>query len=238
MSILMDPDTPNFFWKNIDASMDMDCIIESEIPEISPAERIEAISVVGRNGELHESFGDYAAYDLTIPKITIPYERLQEVKTWLRGRGQLVTHNDSDKYRDCICSMGKEKEFENEIGVFYIFSVTFRCQPFRRKLNDRPIPFNKGILNFTDPGNEVANPYLEIEATGGDFTLTIGDRSLKVLNASAGKVSIDTELGKILQGTKNLFSIGEWPEISPGDNQLITSGAMKQGFIQRRSLFL
>lgn len=62
----MAPDKPNFMWKGKNAFLDMDCIIENELPEIMPEKRYETLSVAGRNGELHETFDDYAAYDYPI----------------------------------------------------------------------------------------------------------------------------------------------------------------------------
>ena len=35
----MDKDEPNFLWKNLNAVLDMDCIIETELPETSPGQR-------------------------------------------------------------------------------------------------------------------------------------------------------------------------------------------------------
>lgn len=234
----MDKDEPNFIWKNLRAVSDMECIIETELPEISPGQRYEAIKMVGRNGELHEAFGDYDSYDYPIKNITIPHNQLTAVKRWLRGHGRLITHNDRDKYRDCICQMGKETEFENEWGVFYTFSVVFRSQPFRRKVQEKANRFLKGIFEFDDPGDEVAKPLLEIDATGGDFTIEIGQTKLTVINALKGKVLIDTEFGKILQGTATLFSRGTWPRIQPGNNKLITSGNLTGGTLLNRSVWL
>ena len=44
----MNPDEPNFIWKDLNAALDMDCIIESELPEIMPAQRYETYTVQGR----------------------------------------------------------------------------------------------------------------------------------------------------------------------------------------------
>lgn len=234
----MNKDEPNFIWKNQNAVIDMDCIIETELPEISPGQRYESIKVIGRSGELHETFGDYDAYDYVIENVTIPYNRLAGVKGWLRGAGRLITHNDSDKYRECICNMGKETEFTNEWGIFYTFSIQFRCQPFRRKIQEKPNPFQKGIFTFTDPGDEVAKPLIEVDATGGDFAIQIGGKKLTVINALRGKVTIDCEFGKIIQETATLFSKGSWPTIQPGKNELISTGNLTGGKILNRSVWL
>ena len=94
----MNPDEPNFIWKDLNAALDMDCIIESELPEIMPAQRYETYTVQGRNGELNETFGDYESFDLEIENIAVPHSKLREGKKWLSGRSRLITHNDPDKY--------------------------------------------------------------------------------------------------------------------------------------------
>ena len=163
----MNPDEPNFIWKDLNAALDMDCIIESELPEIMPAQRYETYTVQGRNGELNETFGDYESFDLEIENITVPHSKLREVKKWLSGRSRLITHNDPDKYLDAICNLGEEVKFENEWGFFYTFAVTFRCQPFKRKLNEQPIEISTNEIEVYDPGDEIAHPYFEIESNGG-----------------------------------------------------------------------
>lgn len=234
----MDPDEPNFIWKGRNALKDMDCIIESELPEVSANKRYETYSVVGRSGELHETFDDYEAYDYEIEDITIPRERLSETKMWLSGRSRLITHNDADKYRDCICTMSKPMEFKNEWGVFYTFKAVFRSQPFRKKVRDVPKIFSKGSLTFFDPGQEVAKPYFEIQSTGGDITITIGNRSLTLLNTLAATVTVDCENGKAMQEGLTVFTKGDWPWVYPGENTLTVAGAIKSGKIWNRSVWL
>lgn len=232
----MDPDEPNFIWKEINAR-EMGCIIENELPEISPAQRYDPITLQGRNGELHETFGDFDSYDFPIKSVTIPYKQLQEVKKWLAGRGRLITHNDRDKYRDALCMMSKAIEFENEWGCFYKFDLSFRCQPFRRKVNEQANVFSKGSFDFVDPGDEVACPYFEIQAAGGEFSIRIGDDQLSI-KAQRGLVTIDTEVGKIMQEGLPLFSTGSWPHVKPGENKLITTGNLTGGTILNRSVWL
>lgn len=234
----MNPDEPNFVWKGLNALLDMGCIIETELPEIMPNKRYETITVQGRSGELHETFDDYDSYDYPINDITVPYENIREVKKWLTGRSRLITHNDADKYRDCICSMSNPIEFENEWGVFYKFNVTFRSQPFRRKVMESPNAFIKGNLDFDDPGDETAKPYFEVECAGGDFTLQIGDRSITAINPLKGLVSVDCEHGKIMQEGVPLFSKGDWLKIKPGKNRLIASGSVISGKMWKRSVWL
>lgn len=234
----MKPDEPNFIWKNLNATIDMDCIIESELPEIMPAKRYETYTVQGRNGELNETFGDYEAFNLEIKNVTIPHFKLRDIKNWLSGRSQLIVHNDPDKYLDAICSLGKEIKYENEWGIFYTFDVTFRCQPFRRKVGEAPKIFNLAEIDIYDHGDEKAYPYLEIDSKGGNITIQIANKAITILNTLATVVTIDTELGKVIQENLPLFTKGEWPYLVPGKNHIKISGKFKEVRFLNRSVYL
>lgn len=237
--IFMDMDEPNFIWKNLNALRDMDCIIESEIMEVTPNKRVEVIEVLGRNGELHETFDDYEAYDLKIPGITIPVEKLNEVKRWLSGSSELVTHNDIDKYRECYCSMNDPIEFENEIGVFYTFDVTFRSQPFRKKVMERYKSLDGNSLAYYDHGDETAKPYIEMTSNGGDIVLKINKIQLTLTSTSKGFLFVDNERGLAIQNNKVILTKGdEWLSASPGNNTFTISSNVTDVKFYPRSVWL
>lgn len=237
-NLFMNSDEPNFVWNNYNAVADMGCIIEKEISEISPLQRYETSEITGRNGELHETFGDYEAYDLEINNITIPFKNLPLIKRWLRGSGKLITHNDLDKYRECICNMKKGMEFENEWGVFYTFSIVFRCQPFRKKVNESPINLKAGLNYFVDHGDETSHPYLEIICKGGDINLQIDDQQLTIINPLNGLITIDNERGKVMQSGMPLFTKGDWLKNGPGQSSIKVSGNFSDIKLWVRSVWL
>lgn len=232
------PDQPNFIWNNINAARDMGCIIESEIQEVSPNIRYQISEIEGRSGELHETFGDYESYDLPIKSITIPYENLTEVKKWLKGFGKLITHNNLDKYRECICTMSKPIDFENEWGMFYTFDISFRCQPFMRKVNETPIPLVYGGNYFSDPGDEISKPYLEIVSSGGNIELQIADRKLTILNTLSGLVTVDNEKGKVMQSGVPLFTKGDWLRNDKAESSITIKGNFSDAKLFVRSVWL
>ena len=45
--IFMNPDEPNFIWKDLNAVRDMGCIIENELSEVLPNKRYETYSIIG-----------------------------------------------------------------------------------------------------------------------------------------------------------------------------------------------
>lgn len=231
-------DFPNFIWNDVNAVVDMGLIIESELPEVSPAKRVNPVTVLGYSGELHETFNDYDAYDLTVENITIPYEKLEEVKRWLTGAGKLITHNDPDKYRTCYCSMGKAIEYQNEWGYFYTFNVTFRCQPFKRKIREQPILFDRHYLTFMNHGSEISKPVIELDSQGGSISLELESQSLTILNSMRGTIRIDNEYGKVVQNGQLLFTKGEWLTSKQGMNRLKVAGDFSNGKIYVREVYL
>lgn len=237
-TLFMNSDEPNFVWNNYNAVSDMGCIIEKEIMETSPLKRYESTEITGRHGELHETFDDYEAYDLEIKDITIPYDNLRMVKNWLRGFGKLITHNDFDKYRECICNMKKGVEFENEWGVFYTFSIVFRCQPFRKKVRETAIPLISGLNSFTDHGDETSQPYLEIVCKGGNIDLQMDDKKLTVINPMSGLITVDNEKGKVMQGDYPLFTKGDWLKNNPGQSSIKITGNFSSAKLFVRSVWL
>lgn len=235
----MDKDEPNFIWKNHNALRDFGLIIENEIKELSPNKRYETISVLGKSGELYETFDDYDAYDLKIPNVSIPYDRLYEVKEWLSGTSQLITHNDIDKYIECTCSMNKPIEFENEIGVFYKFDITFRCQPFRRKVNkeSEKLELEPNYKKYHDPGQEKPRPFIELVSNGGDVTIKLNENTLTLVDTSEGYLFVDNEKGLVVQNNKLILTKGEFLVGKPGWNEISVSNATNI-IIHRKSVWL
>lgn len=230
----MERDEPNFIFKNINALTDMACIIEKELPDIKAQPNIEEITILGRSGSLTEWYGDYKPYDLEVGTITIPYENLESVKRWLSGSGKLISHNDFDKVIDAVPSFTGQTNFENEWGVFYTFSLSFHCQPLKHKANELPVQLNSKNVVF-NPGSEKSYPYLKVETSGGEFTITCNDTKITTIALSSGTVSIDCDKGLVIQNDKQLRTIGDWPEVIPGKNEISITGNYSYAEILLRS---
>lgn len=225
-------DVPNFIFKNVDALIDMGCIIEEELPEIGPSLRVETKIVRGRHGTLHKTYGDYDSFDYPIKKVSIPYDNLEEVKRWLRGAGRLITHNDPDKYMEAYARMNRPIEFTNEWGVFYTFDILFECQPLRRKVNENFIPLSDGENPITNHGTEPSSPYFELESQGGDISIVIDNETFTLLNTKQGLITLDCELGLAIFDGSNVKTRGKWPRMQPDSETIIklsnvTSAKMK-----------
>ncbi|GAB7389552.1 phage tail protein [Lactococcus garvieae] len=237
MMNFLNKDEPNFIFKGKNALIDMGCIIEKELPEVKAQPNIEELTILGRSGSLTEWYGDYKAYDLPIGKISIPYSNLEEVKRWLSGKGKLISHNDPDKYIEAIPNFSTDFNFDNEWGEFYSFELSFRCQPFKRKVNEVPIIMDATSVHFFNPGTENSYPLIEIEGGSGDLTLFFNGGNFKLKNLTSELLTIDTEKGFAKQNNSGVISVGEWPEVVPGENSIYYSGKMTRAKVWMRSVW-
>lgn len=236
MSDFLNRDEPNFVFKGINALVDMGCVIEKELPDVKAQPNIEELTIIGRNGSLTEWYGDYKPYDLDVGKISIPYERLEEVKRWLSGNGKLITHNDVDKYIEAIPKFSTDFVFDNEWGEFYSFELSFRCQPLKRKVNEQPLVLNMPTLTFFNAGTENSYPKIEFNNSGNIyFKVICNETELIVPNLVKGPVTIDCDKGLVIQNGNFVRSIGEWPVIIPGHNKVSIYGDYTEAKLFMRS---
>ncbi|EMW6169320.1 phage tail protein [Enterococcus faecalis] len=233
----MDRYTPNFVWKGANALLDYGLIIESELPEIVAKPRYNEITVVGSNRVLNEWFGDYEPFDLKIKDVSVSYERLPEVKRWLSGQSELITHNNVNVYVNAVCNINNEVEYVNEWGTFYSFEITFRCEPLKRKVNEPFINLNKGENTVINHGDEVSQPLIEIHSNGGDISITCGKNTLTLINTSAGMLSVDNELAVCMQGGRIQRTKGNWIKMPPGKNKIMVTGNIASIRMKIRSVF-
>lgn len=233
---------PYFIFKNLHSRMDMNCAINEELPDISPVERIDTITVKGRNGTLHRKYGTYDAFDYPITMQILDFKDLEEVKRWLRGSGQLILGHDPDKYFDAtVVNSGNPIKFENQMDTFWQFTVTFECQPLRHRLSEFPLPLKTGKNIYENSGTEISLPLfkfqilsrqdLKIKWNGGTFTL---------VNPLLGPATIDCELGIAYyedgREKRYLKSKGAYPKIYPGRN-IVTISEVMNGTILLRSAY-
>lgn len=228
---------PYFIFNNQNSMIDYECIIENELHEMSPEERVEVIKVAGRNGSLHRSYGDYDSYEYEIKNITIPCSRLDDVRNWLRGTGKLILHTDIDKYRDVRVILGSPMEFTNEWGVFYVFNVIFECQPFRRKVLENAIDIKKGLNVIFNHGTEDTKPVFHIASLGGEIEINVNDKIFTFIDSKVGQIQLDCELGQATLDGAIVRTKGGYPKIRPGENKITVIGKVGKMSIEKRSVW-
>ncbi|EAG6798054.1 hypothetical protein AJN15_06475 [Listeria monocytogenes] len=228
---------PFFVFNNI-SSLDMNCIIENELPEITPSKRVTEKAVVGRNGLLTQSFGDYDAYDYPVTFTILKYEHLENVKKWLRGSGQLITHNDLDKYRT-VRIKEDVRTYENEWDTFWTVTVVFRCDPFRRQINEPTVTLKTGENNIVNQSYENSFPLFRFKVTSGNIKLVINNETFTITSPPANKeIILDCENGLCYADGTYIRTSGEFPSLVEGENTITLSGSTSLAEMDKRSVFL
>lgn len=243
---------PWFVFKNIH-SRDMSCVIEEDLHNMVPIENIETKEVRGRSGTLHKFLGTYAAFNYPITMQLLDFTRLEEVKRWLRGQGQLILSVDRDKYYEAVViNTGNPIKFENQLHTFWLFTVTFELQPLKRKVNEMEMSLKVGENTWLNDGTVLSSPKLTINTTGqGDIVIlwaginpddTIHHFNLfTVMSPPKGTIVIDSELGVVTSvGGEHVKSKGKYPKISPGWNRIVLGGneAVTGGELLQRSAYI
>ncbi|EBF5125144.1 phage tail protein [Listeria monocytogenes] len=216
----------------------MNCIIENELHEITPAKRVTEKSIAGRNGFLTQTFGDYDAYDYPITFTILKYEELENVKKWLRGSGQLITHNDLDKYRT-VRIKEDVRTYENEWDTFWTVTVVFRCDPFRHQINEPTVFLNPGENNIINQGHENSFPLFRFKVTSGNITLIINNETFTITSPPISKeIILDCENGLCYADGTYIRTSGEFPSLVEGENTITLSGSTSLAEMDKRSVFL
>ncbi|EAC8350557.1 hypothetical protein BJM84_02555 [Listeria monocytogenes] len=228
---------PFFVFNNIN-SLEMGCIIENELHEITPAKRVTEKEIVGRNGLLTQSFGDYDAYDYPVTFTILKYENLENVKKWLRGSGQLITHNDLDKYRT-VRVKEDVRTYENEWDTFWTVTVVFRCDPFRRQINEPTVSLKIGKNNIVNQGHENSFPLFRFKVTSGNITLNINNETLTIISPLINEeIILDCENGMCYADGTYIRTSGEFPTLVEGENTITVNGKLLLAEMDKRSVFL
>ncbi|MML69672.1 phage tail protein [Listeria monocytogenes] len=228
---------PFFVFNNM-SSLDMSCIIENELPEITPAKRVTEKAIIGRNGLLTQSFGDYDAYDYPVTFTILKYEDLENVKKWLRGSGQLITHNDLDKYRT-VRIKEDVRTYENEWDTFWTVTVVFRCDPFRLQINEPTVVLKSGKNSIVNQGHENSFPLFRFKVTSGNITLTINNETFTITSPPVDKeIILDCENGLCYADGTYIRTSGEFPSLVEGENTIMLNGSTSLAEMDKRSVFL
>lgn len=215
-------------------------VIISELPPlIIPPHRFEKIEIDGADGDIIIDKG-YSAIDLPVKiSITNPMANMDNIFSWLRGKGNLTLSTYANWYYKA--EIIDEINFERLLR-YRTATVKFHCQPFRYLLNDTISMTADEVTPYLteyyplvlNTGNVVGKPIITIETDNGGCPesgitqIKIGTYgnyyNYYVSPAFSQGIKIDCEKKKIY--TKSLGTwdeggvrITEFPEI-PANSEL------------------
>lgn len=223
--------TPYFIYNGIDSRM-MDIIVTAMPPTIRAAQRVESVTVPGRDGSLHETDGSYDNYTKTMECAIKNREKLDDIAAWLTGSGEIIFSSEPDKvYRVTISNTISIAQM---MRTFQKFQVSFDTYPFKYSVNrfDEALELEKSAV-ILGKGTVYSQPVITVYGTGA-ITLTINDTEYPLSDVD-GYVTINSEIEECYKDVINMnsiFSADEFPRLEPGGNTISWTGEVEKIEIQ------
>lgn len=205
----------SYFIFNGIRSDDKKVIPESLPPIVKPPERYDIIRVDGSN-KIGIDIKGYDAYEKTIP-LGLWDTDLTEVSNWLRGKGQLILSNETEKYYDAYVL--QQIDYTKALR-FRKANVTFLVQPYKHS-SDEDETESRTLIN---QGNTDCLPLITIYGTGYVGVYVNGVLQCTV-NISQ-YITLDGEEEEAYKGSilQNRSMVGNFPVFTPGENALTFTG--------------
>lgn len=137
-----------YFIFNGKDSRDFEIYLEEYPPIVKPKERVDTITVPGRSGTLHmrEAEGVYESYTKRFEIIAVNPARIDEIKEWLKGAGELVIGNELDYIYSAY--INAEIEFARFFRDWHKAVIPIEVQPYKASKNKKKVAFTKNLTEF------------------------------------------------------------------------------------------
>lgn len=222
------------------ATWDFPILKVEKYPDIpAPVKRFEAVSIPGRNGNVHIFEGSFdnitKSYECYFHADDFVSATAHEVKAWLvapQGYQRLIDLYDPDCfYRASVLEAIK---IENWMNQYARFTVNFTCDPRAFLISgDNQIPVDTSGIVLRSPCDFPALPLITIHGTG-DGTISVGGTTVQLFSM-VDTVTLDCELqdayrdrGGILENWNNKIYAPEFPVLQPGENEISWSGGVER----------
>lgn len=151
----------NYFIFNGKDSRDFDIQLAEYPPIVKPRERIETITVPGRSGTLHSKEGEYI-FDSYVKPFNINVlnpSRIDEIKDWLQGSGELVVGNELDWIYDGYIT--EAIEFTRFFRGWHKATLNIEVQPFKKSQKVYTHTLETGnVDNYIQCESKYPTPYV------------------------------------------------------------------------------
>lgn len=184
-------------------SRDFEIYLEKYPPIVTPKERIKTITVPGRSGTLHmrEAEGVYESYTKPFEIIAVNPDRIDEIKEWLKGAGELIIGNELDYIYTAF--INAEIEFTRFFRGWHKAVIPIEVQPYKASKNKTKVAFTKDLTEFNVEStnaeeltfNVVINKPEANSLRKARFQILINDVEVKWVSKAALEIVASTEVG-------------------------------------------
>ena len=214
----------SFIWKNQDSYEDYGIVI-NKLPSLIKAERnVDEIPIQGRDGDVTIDYKTYKPVIYTLECTVLDEDKMESIKSWLDGFGDLIFSWRSDKYYKA--KMINKIDISESMDSLGEFPLLFKCQPHAYSLGNEIITLT-ATGTIYNSGSAIALPIIKLFGTGS-LTLTINGNIVNLTNV-VDYVTIDSNLQESFKDLvyKNHLMSGDFPEFTKGNNVISFTGATK-----------
>ena len=224
-----------YFNFNGHSTLEFGMAVESRPNQNAPKRRRTAISIPGRNGNLHYDEDIFENIDVTYNvwfrgDVPTP-EQAHAVKSWLlsqKGYSRLEDKYDPDRFR--LASFAGPMNISDILGRYGRCKIKFDCDPrCFLKSGEFPVNLENGGVLY-NPTAFVAKPQIYIYGDGAGC-LTVEGVTVTIHDMTTGTM-LDCEnelaraLGDVGQSMDGDIYAPEFPELQPGENRVTFSGGI------------
>ena len=216
-----------FIWNGVD-SRSMGVRVLAYPPPVRPKERLEYVTVPGRNGDLTVMEGP-DVYDSYTRPMELRNGRgfsLEAVRKWLRGRGRM-TYGCEPEYAYFV-DLGAQQQYDPFVNGIWHCSLQMRTQPLKARFYDASETLTEAGT-IRNAGDVTAYPIIIATPSPGAATMnvTVNGRTLTI-NDLSGPVRIDCDIMEVSDPARTELlthnSGGPFPVLEPGINEIGGSG--------------
>lgn len=214
-----------FRFKGID-SRDMGVTVTAMPPSVRADKRVNAITIPGRNGNLHFDDEVYESYVNTMECAIKNRAKIDEIAAWLVGSGDMIYSTEPNKvYKVFIAN---KIEIAQMMRKFQKFMLSMDTQPFKYSVSAR-----SENLELTSPttirnkGTVYSQPTITVYGNG-NITLTINGTNYGLTSVDS-YITIDSEMMEVYKDSTNAnnkYSAMDFPRFEVGQNSISWTGSV------------
>jgi len=148
----------SFVWQGKDSYIDFGIVINVLPPEIIPEEDTEEIEIKGRDGNLTIDYNAKKSYTLPMECTLLDFTKIDEIKAWLSGSGDLTFNWSNYKYN---ARLNNKIDISQSLETFGEFPLIWKVQPYKLSTANALIT----LIDFTN-SNLVINDDFSNGTTG------------------------------------------------------------------------
>ncbi len=174
----------NYFIFNGKDSRDFDIQLAEYPPMVKPRERIETITVPGRSGTLHikEDENIFESYIKPFNIVALDPTRIDEIKEWLHGSGELIIGNEIDWIYDGYIT--EAIEFTRFYRGWHSATLNIEVQPFKKSRRIHTQALQSGnVDNYIQCDSKYPTPFVinMMDHPSATALFRINDLSIKTV---------------------------------------------------------